>query len=294
MTLLATVQTMAKRLQLPSPATVISNTEQNVIFMLTSLELAGKAVRDSYAWPELEKEYTFDLATSTASYALPADLNYKIFETEWDRDNTWPLIGPLDPQEWQYRKSGISNVVPRKMFRVKGYANNQFYVHPTPDSGDNGDTLVFEYSSKTWCRPRTWAAGQTYAANTYTFYDGNIYFTSAGGTTQATTPPVHTSGSVIDGVGGVTWLYTLASFETFNLDTDEIILDQELVIGEAIWRFKREKGLPYDELMMESQLALKQAVTDLKGAGIIDHGTPSANSRVVGWGSIPDGNFPTS
>lgn len=291
MTLLATVQTMAKRLQLPSPATVINNTEQNVIFMLTSLELAGKAVRDSYAWPELEKEYTFDLATSTASYALPADLNYKIFETEWDRDNTWPLIGPLDPQEWQYRKSGISNVVPRKMFRIKGYADKQFFVHPTPDSGDDGATLVFEYSSKTWCRPKTWAASTAFAAGTYCFYNGNIYSTVAGGTTGST-PPTHTTGSASDGV--VTWVYTLASFETFNLDTDEIILDQELVIGEAIWRFKREKGLPYDELAQESQMALTQAVTDLKGAGIIDHGTPSANSRVVGWGSIPDGNFPTS
>jgi len=82
------------------------------------------------------------------NYALPSDLAYLIPQTEWDRNFRWQLLGPLDAQEWQVIKSGISPVGPRMRFRIMG---NQLYINPVGSASSVfTDTLVFEYVSKFW------------------------------------------------------------------------------------------------------------------------------------------------
>lgn len=49
-----------------------------------------------------------------------------------------------------------------------------------------------------------WKTATVYGAGAYTQYDGNVYYTSGGGT-SGTRAPVHESGSISD--GGVTWTY---------------------------------------------------------------------------------------
>lgn len=293
MTLLAVTQTLAKRLILPAPSTVIGNTEQNVILMLAMLELAGKEIRDQFSWPELHKEYTFTLATDTGSYALPSDFNSVLFETHWNRDQSWPLIGPLSPQQWQTIKSGITSTVPRARFRVKGYTSAQFFIDPVPGSGENGQTLVYEYTTKTWLRPKTWIASTSWAGMQYCFYNGNIY--DRGGTgaaTTGTTPPTHLSGSVSD--GSITWTYYGNSFETFNHDNDEIILDQEDIIAGAVWRFKREKGLFYEEARKDAEDGLTVSISSLQGANTISWSGGSEIPPMIGPWSYPnDGYYQT-
>lgn len=93
-----------------------------------------------------------------AAYPLPTDFAYFMNQTFWDRAFKWQLLGPLDAQEWQVLKSGISPTGPRRRFRIM---NNQFYIDPVPgfSSSDNGSTEVFEYYSNAWCQSTGGTAG---------------------------------------------------------------------------------------------------------------------------------------
>lgn len=288
MTILALAQTCAKRLQLTSPASFVGSTDNNMILLKVMIEQAMSEIGSDFPWPELEKEYTFTLATSTASYALPGDLDRFQFETLWNRTQTWPLIGPLNATEWQQYKSGAIASFPRQRFRIKGWATNQFFIDPTPSSSENGQTVAFEYISATTIRPITWVTGLVAAATTYCSYNGNIYYTSAGGTAGAT-PPTHTTGSASDGT--VTWVYQTAAFTTITLDTDEILLDNQLIIDGAIWRFKRERGLDYEDQKREALDAINMSKTRLTGAGVISWSRGHAVPPMLGVWSYPTGSF---
>jgi hypothetical protein len=275
---------------LTSPATFIGSTDNNMILLKAMLEQTVQDMASGFAWPELQKEYTFTLSTSTANYVLPADLDRIATETLWNRTQAFPLIGPLDAVEWQSYKSGYSVSLPRQRFRIKGWQTNQFYIDPTPTSDENGETVAYEYISKTCIRPKTWVASTSWAGLTYCSYNGNIYDRSGTGAgSTGTSAPVHTSGSVSD--GSLTWAYVSAAYETFTYDSDEIILDNGLVTDGAIWRFKRERGLDYQDLMVEWNEAVDQAKTRLTSAGIQTVNGRTGPVNMIGEWSYPEGNY---
>ena len=126
-TILTVIQNAAKRCGIANTVSAaVASTNNNIISLLSFAEEAGKDIRDDFNWPELEKEYTFDLVSGSASYALPADFDSIIFETLWNRDQLWPLMGPMTPELWQFRKSGIATATVRNEFRIKGYTDTQF------------------------------------------------------------------------------------------------------------------------------------------------------------------------
>lgn len=82
------------------------------------------------------------------SYALPSDFAYLIAQTEWDRNFRWQLLGPIDAQEWQVIKSGISPVGPRMRMRIM---QGRFYINPVGSSSSvYTDTIAYEYVSNQW------------------------------------------------------------------------------------------------------------------------------------------------
>lgn len=90
------------------------------------------------------------LAFGQEAYPQPADLGHFIPQTGWDRNFRWQLLGPVNAQEWQVLKSGISPVGPRLRYRLM---NSQIYVNPAPyvptgQASPISDLLVLEYSSK--------------------------------------------------------------------------------------------------------------------------------------------------
>lgn len=107
------------------------------------------------------------LSFGQAAYSLPSDFAYFMTQTFWDRAFRWQLLGPLEAQEWQVLKSGISPVGPRRRFRIMG---NYFWIDPVPSSED---TEVFEYYSNAWCQSSTGTAQTSWAADTdyYTLDD---------------------------------------------------------------------------------------------------------------------------
>lgn len=87
---------------------------------------------------------TVDIQFSQVQYNLPADWDREIPQTEWDRTNRWPLMGPQSAQDWQSFKSGIVYAGPRQRFRIVG---NAYAINPAPP---NGLTFAFEYISRAW------------------------------------------------------------------------------------------------------------------------------------------------
>jgi hypothetical protein len=96
------------------------------------------------------------------SYPIPADADHFIQQTGWDRSFRWQLVGPLNAQEWQVLKSGISPTGPRLRYRIM---DGQIFVNPVPASLDN---LVMEYYSTGWCQSAAGVAQTAWAADTDT------------------------------------------------------------------------------------------------------------------------------
>lgn len=108
---------------------------------------------------------TFTLNFAQVQYPLPSDWKKQIPQTEWDRTNRWPLMGPQSPQSWQSFKSGIVYAGPRERFRILGQT---IALNPPPP---NGLVLSFEYISKAFV---TSAAGVR--KNSFTADDDTALF----------------------------------------------------------------------------------------------------------------------
>jgi hypothetical protein len=157
--LLSMVQTACDELGIPRPSAVAGSTNADALQLFALMNRTGKDLqgREGAAggWPQLREEYTFTTVVSTAAYDFPADLQYFMNTTAWDRDQKWPLQGPVSPQTWQVLKSGtIGSVGPRTRFRVMA---GQIYLDPTPTATND---LVFEYYSNQWCTDSTGVTGK--------------------------------------------------------------------------------------------------------------------------------------
>lgn len=100
------------------------------------------------------------LSFGKQSYSLPSDFGYFLTKTFWDRSFRWQLLGPLEAQEWQVLKSGISTSGPRSRFRIMG---NLFYLDPVPSEVHS---LAMEYYSTGWCQSVLGVAQSHWAADT--------------------------------------------------------------------------------------------------------------------------------
>ncbi len=132
--------------------------------MVTAINTGAGTVTMSQNSTITEAEATAtdtQLAFGQEAYPGPADLNYFIPQTGWDRNFRWQLLGPIDAQEWQVVKSGISPVGPRLRYRLMA---GQIYVNPAPyvptgASSPISDLIAMEYASIYWAAP-TGTSGQ--------------------------------------------------------------------------------------------------------------------------------------
>lgn len=166
-TLLTMVQNACNELGLPAPSSLVGNSDN---FAKQMLALANREGQESHraghhngGWQALRKEWVFPLVIGQEAYDLPADFDFFIPQTFWDRSFRWQLLGPMTAQEWQVLKSGISPVGPRIRFRLFG---SQVHFQPMPA---NTDTICFEYFSNAWCTSAAGADQTAWAADTDTF-----------------------------------------------------------------------------------------------------------------------------
>lgn len=113
------------------------------------------------------------IAFGQEAYNVPSDLNYFIPQTGWDRNFRWQLLGPVNAQEWQVLKSGISPVGPRLRYRLMA---GQIYFNPAPyvpsgQSSPISDQIVMEYATNNWVGV---AAAPTTATQTAYLLDTDV------------------------------------------------------------------------------------------------------------------------
>ena len=275
MSLLSLMQDVALEIGLPKPTSVVNSTNQETQQLLRFVYRTGQDVVMHYNWPQLVREATITLVADQANYALPSDYLRQISGTHWNQDNSWQMGGPISPQEWNLRAYGITNDGPRDRFRVKGIADNQFYITPTPGSGDAGVTLSYEYLSSMWFRPPTWVASTAYSSGDYVFYDGVYYYASASGTSGAVSPADDiTNENVLWLIGtnskatydADTTSYFLLPYAAFTTDNDVFFLDEDFISLGVVWRWLRSKGHPYKDIQADYEMQLKRRATNYSGS----------------------------
>jgi hypothetical protein len=148
-TVLSVVQTAATEMGLPSPNNVASNSQVQAKQLLALYNATGEMLVKRRVWRNLFREGTISATAGVGTYPLPADFARPISQTEWDRTNRWPMIGPETPQQWQWLKSGILSTGPRERFRLVG---NNIEIWPVPGSTTVPlpIALSYYYVSKWW------------------------------------------------------------------------------------------------------------------------------------------------
>jgi hypothetical protein len=163
------IQQSMSELGLPVPREAVANEDDLVRQFVALLNRAGYELVQGYPWEQLDKQHLIETVEGQDEYDLPSDWSYFIQQTQWDRTNHWPLLGPKSPQEWQWLKGGLLSSGPRIRYRVwKG----KFVIFPTPSPTNTPSpntntgvfapwTLAMEYIS------RNWLASATDANTTY-------------------------------------------------------------------------------------------------------------------------------
>lgn len=149
-TVLWVVQQAMIEMGLTKPPQVVTSTDTTVQQMLALLNRAGSDMVLGYPWEQLTKEWLFTTTAGVVQYPLPSDWSYFLDQTQWDRTNHWPLLGPKTAQEWQWLKGGLLSSGPRIRYRVVG---GMFELFPADNSGVS--TLAMEYVADTWLKSST-------------------------------------------------------------------------------------------------------------------------------------------
>jgi hypothetical protein len=144
LSLLTIVQDAASRLGIDLPASVVANTNENVVSMLRLANQEGKALARRYPWRALTIEKTFTTtAAAVQTGAVPTDYDWMVPDTMYNRTSRRPVSGPINAAEWQSAQAYlVTRVV--DTFRMRG---TDILITPTPAAGE---TIAYEYVTKYW------------------------------------------------------------------------------------------------------------------------------------------------
>ena len=113
-------------------------------------------------------QYSTTAATSgtvyfqKVKYALPTDYESTVPRTQWDKSKHWEMLGPTDPQQWEWLLSGFIATGPRVRWRLYG---DYFQIWP---GFSNAEYLGFEYRSKGWARTAAGVVKNSFTIDTDT------------------------------------------------------------------------------------------------------------------------------
>lgn len=154
LTIIAGDGNVCDRLGIQRPTAVAANTDLTIRQLLGFAQEEGDALARAYVWQALTTETTFvTLAQESQTGAIPADFDYYINDSMFNRSSRRRVTGPLSSEEWQVTKATLVTLV-NPAFRMRGDA---ILITPTPAAGE---TMAYEYASKNWCRSNM-SVGQT-------------------------------------------------------------------------------------------------------------------------------------
>jgi len=95
-------------------------------------------------------------------YPFPSDFDRITNRTQWDKSKHWEMLGPENPQQWQWLKSGYISTGPRIRWRRMG---NTLQIWPAVNTNEY---LGFEYISNNWTTTASGAGNSTFQNDTDT------------------------------------------------------------------------------------------------------------------------------
>lgn len=240
MSIATVIQNVANEAGYTVESNILTSQETTTKQLLAIANRINRDIFEAYPWPKCYASGAITLVNGQATYQLPAAFSYYHYETFWNSSTRWRVLGPMTEQEYaEIRGFGLNTTVYQR-FQIRGISNSELLISPTPGTSYSGNIIIFEYIADRSVKPKTWTTSTAFAANSYCFYNGNYYSTTAGGTTGAT-PPTHTSGSASD--GGVTWDYYSGPYNQFLADTDSSIFQEKLLEQGILERFAEIHGL---------------------------------------------------
>lgn len=251
MSIATVIQNVANEAGYTVESNIFSSNETTTKQLLAIAQRINRDIFEAYPWPKCYASGSITLVSGQATYALPAAFSRYQYETFWNQSTRWRVLGPMSEQEYaEIRGFGLEPTIYQR-FQIRGLSNTELLINPTPGANNDGDILIFEYIADRSVVPVTWTASTPFAANSFCFYNGNYYQTTAGGTTGATAP-THTSGSVSD--GGVTWTYYNGPYNEFRANTDTSIFQEKLLEQGILERFAEIHGLDSIRPVFQQQL----------------------------------------
>ena len=166
MSLLTVIQDVADLLGIPRPSTVYGSLDPGVRQLLQLANREGRELSSRYPWQVLTREATFTTVATESQGTLASILGASqslrsiVNDTLWNRTTGEQICGPRDGKTWQEYKSSVFTS-PLAEYRIRGDA---LLLLPAPTAGQ---TVAFEYVSKSWCTDSTGATYRTaFAADT--------------------------------------------------------------------------------------------------------------------------------
>lgn len=164
MSLLTICQNVTDEIGIAKPTSIIGNTsDENAVRMLAIAQRAGKTLA-TRNWSVLQSEHTFATVSGTASYSFPSDFARFLPHTSWNRTDYRWVRGSVTAQEWQWRKSGISQSRETdQVFMIRADSGERkFFIDPTPTAAE---TIAYEYISNAWCEDSGGTGQSAWAAD---------------------------------------------------------------------------------------------------------------------------------
>lgn len=166
MSLLTIIQRVTPRLGLSKPASVVGNTDSQVMQLLELANEEGEELASRFNWQALVKENTFTISTGSrdqgalnSAVVSAGDFDYLLNDTIWNRTNTEIIWGPLDAVNRQtYKAFPVTG--PYQRFWIQG---GNLYLDPAPTSADSA---AFEYKSTHWCESSGGTGQDEWSADT--------------------------------------------------------------------------------------------------------------------------------
>jgi hypothetical protein len=127
---------------------VFAETNPSFVQLRNLITTCGQDLAETFPWEILRREHTIVTVVppDTGVYDLPADFNYMINQTGWERSENVPLGGPLSPQQWSYLLG--RDLVSYTIYASFRIMENKFNIFPQPPP--NGLDIHFEYISRGW------------------------------------------------------------------------------------------------------------------------------------------------
>lgn len=94
--------------------------------------------------PALTSGTGVSLTFAKQDYALPADFDRMVSDSNWDRTNHWRNMGTKSSQEWQWLQGGLISIGPRERYRIYDGKLRIFSALTA------SITIAFEYVSTNW------------------------------------------------------------------------------------------------------------------------------------------------